>query len=139
MNVVAYISRGRIVRREVRDKGLLELVRELAIDLINREWDPMQSDFIVLRDNMVLDFPLPMSKELFDRLKHLGPKRVGDRAEVVVPIFEISHCNRWDSDAFALDEIIAVFPYIDEESTEYIINNIIESLKEKDVEYEDLE
>jgi len=89
-------------------------------------WNPALSDFIILRDFVTLSYPAPVTKELLEKIREFSPKRVGDRVEVTVPVFEVVYNSTWAGDDMKIDDAVVVAPHIDDASDEQIINSILQ-------------
>lgn len=127
MSVVASVSKSSVVKKEVTNKDVMEAVKEVAIDLL-KSWDPASSDFIILRDFYSVSYPAPLTKELLEKLKKYSPKRVENRIEVTLPIFEIVYGAQWTGGSLQVGDATVVFPYIDDATTEEVLRGIIQSL-----------
>jgi len=90
VSVVAKVSKSSVVKREVVNKDVMEAVKDVAVELI-KSWDPSSSDFIILRDYYSVSYPAPLTRELLEKIRRYSPKRVENRVEVALPIFEIVH------------------------------------------------
>jgi hypothetical protein len=127
MSVIASLSKSGVVKKEIVDKDVMEAVKEVAMDLL-KSWDPASSDFIILRDYYSVSYPAPLTKELLEKLKKYSLKRVEDRIEVTLPVFEIVYGAQWTSESLQVDDATVVFPYIDDATTEEVLRGIIQSL-----------
>ncbi len=129
MSLVARISNGKVVERRVVGEKVAEAVKKEGAQLLNK-WNPALSDFIILRDFVTLTFQAPITKELLDKIREFSPKRVGDKIEVTVPVFEIVYNSTWTSDNMRIDDAVIIAPHIDESSDEQIMNSILQELAE---------
>ncbi len=127
MSVIASLSKNSVVKKEITDKDVMETVKEVAMDLL-KSWDPASSDFIILRDYYSVSYPAPLTKELLEKLKKYSPKRVEDRVEVTLPVFEIVYGAQWTGESLQVGDATVVFPYIDDATTEEVLRGIIRSL-----------
>jgi hypothetical protein len=127
MSVVASVSKNSVVKKEVTNKDVMEAVKEVAIDLL-KSWDPASSDFIILRDFYSVSYPAPLSRELLEKIKKYSPKRVENRIEVTLPVFEIVYGARWTGESLQVGDATVVFPYIDDATTEEVLRGIIQNL-----------
>jgi Uncharacterized protein conserved in archaea len=127
MSVVAKVSKNNVVKKEVINKDVMEAVKDVAIDLI-KTWDPASSDFIILRDYYSVSYPAPLTRELFEKVRKYSPKRVEDRVEVTLPIFEIVYGAQWAGESLQVGDATVVFPFIDEATTEEVLRGVIQSL-----------
>jgi hypothetical protein len=127
MSVVASVSKNSVVKKEVMNKDVMETVKEVAIDLL-KSWDPASSDFIILRDFYSVSYPAPLTRELLEKIKKYSPKRVENRIEVTLPVFEIVYGAQWTGESLQVDDATVVFPYIDDATTEEVLRGIIQNL-----------
>jgi hypothetical protein len=126
MSVVASVSKNSVVKKEVMNKDVMEAVKEVAIDLL-KSWDPASSDFIILRDFYSVSYPAPLSRELLEKIKKYSPKRVENRIEVTLPVFEIVYGAQWTGESLQVGDATVVFPYIDDATTEEVLRGIIQN------------
>ena len=126
MSVVASVSKNSVVKKEVTNKDVMEAVKEVAIDLL-KSWDPASSDFIILRDFYSVSYPAPLSRELLEKTKKYSPKRVENRIEVTLPVFEIVYGAQWTGESLQVGDATVVFPYIDDATTEEVLRGIIQN------------
>lgn len=127
MSVVASVSKNSVVKKEVMSKDVMETVKEVAIDLL-KSWDPASSDFIILRDFYSVSYPAPLSREFLEKIKKFSPKRVENRIEVTLPVFEIVYGAQWTGESLQVGDATVVFPYIDDATTEEVLRGIIQNL-----------
>lgn len=127
MSVIAVISKNEVIKKEVAEKEVVDVVKEIAIELI-KSWNPLASDFIVLRDFYSISYPAPLSRELLEKIKKFSPKRVENKIEVSLPIYEIVYDAQWAGGGLQIGDATVIFPYIDEKTTEEILRGIIENL-----------
>jgi hypothetical protein len=127
MSVVASVSKNSVVKKEVTNKDVMEAVKEVAIDLL-KSWDPASSDFIILRDFYSVSYPAPLTRELLEKIKKYSPKRVENRIEVTLPVFEIVYGAQWTGESLQVGDATVVFPYIDDATTEEVLRGIIQNL-----------
>jgi len=127
MSVVASVSKNSVVKKEVMNEDVMEAVKEVAIDLL-KSWDPASSDFIILRDFYSVSYPAPLTRELLEKIKKYSPKRVENRIEVTLPVFEIVYGAQWTGESLQVGDATVVFPYIDDATTEEVLRGIIQNL-----------
>jgi hypothetical protein len=127
VSVVAKVSKSSVVKREVVNKDVMEAVKDVAVELI-KSWDPSSSDFIILRDYYSVSYPAPLTRELLEKIRKYSPKRVENRVEVALPIFEIVHGAQWAGESLQVGDATVVFPYIDDATTEEILRGVVQSL-----------
>jgi len=135
--VVARIKNYTLVGSEVINGKVNDVVRRVAAELL-REWDPERGDFMVLRDDRVIQVKLPLpSPELYDRLKNYNIRRSGDSAEATIPVYEIIYSGDWVSGGFRAEEAVLVFPFISSELNNQIISDVINALKAEEAGFEE--
>lgn len=135
--VVARVRNYSVVSSEVVDGKVTEVIKRVAVELI-KEWNPEGSDFMILRDNRVIQIKLPLpSPELYDRLRNYNIRRVGDLAEATIPVYEVIYSSDWGDEGFRVSEVILVFPFISNELNSQIINDIINTLRIEESEEEE--
>lgn len=127
MSVVAHISKNSVVKREVVNKDVVEAVKGVAAELL-KAWDPTTSDFIVLRDYYSVSYPAPLTRELLEKIRRFSPKRVENRVEVALPVYEIIHGAQWSGEGINVGEAVVVFPYVDDATTDEVLRGVVESL-----------
>ncbi|RFA94216.1 DUF2286 domain-containing protein [Pyrobaculum aerophilum] len=133
MSVVAHISKNTITKKEVVNKDVVEAVKEVAIELL-KAWDPTASDFIVLRDFYSISYPAPLSRELLEKVRKYSPKRVENRVEIALPVYEIVHSAQWSGNSLNIGDAVVVFPYVDEATTEEVLRGIMEGFAAQEEE-----
>ncbi|MFP3239433.1 MAG: DUF2286 domain-containing protein [Caldivirga sp.] len=135
--VVARIKNYTLVGSEVINGKVNDVVRRVAAELL-REWDPERGDFMVLRDDRVIQVKLPLpSPELYDRLKNYNIRRSGDSAEATIPVYEIIYSGNWVSGGFRAEDAVLVFPFISSELNNQIISDVINALKAEEAGFEE--
>ena len=137
-SVVVYIENNKVVNKEVVNGDVKDVAKMYAKKLID-VWDPETSDFIVLRDQYTLTLKLPLSKELVEKLRRYSIRRVGDKAEATIPIYEIAYSSRWSEDSFEPDKFVIILPEINENVTNEVTDAIINAFKKGEEESEELE
>jgi len=137
-SVIIYVENNNIAKKEVLKGDVSTVVKDLAKKLIE-EWDPNASDFIILKDQYPVKLPLPLSKELMDKLSSFDIKRVGNEAETSLPVYEITYSNKWEEETFKAERLIVISPLINDEITTQITDAVINALNEESEESEELE
>ena len=126
-NVVVYIENESIANKEIVKSSLTDTVKNYVKILLDR-WNPEESDFIVLKVPQTVSLDLPLSKELYRRVEKYGVKRVGNKAEVEIPTYEIIYSNRWMGEDMQADRFVVIMPYINDDVINQVVNNILSSL-----------
>ena len=127
--VVAKIRDYAVASNEVVNGRVFDVVKKIAVNLLN-EWNPERGDFMILKDDRVIQLKLPLpSPELYDRLKNYNIRRSGDSAEATIPVYEIIYSSDWVGEGFKAEEAVLVFPFISDEINAQIINDVINTLK----------
>lgn len=136
MSLVARISNGKIVEKSVAEGKVFEVVKKRGAELLGK-WNPALSDFIILRDFVTLTFPAPITKELLEKIREFSPKRIGDKIEVTVPVFEVVYNSTWAGDNMKIDDAVVVAPHIDDESDGQILDQVVGEFAESGAEEEE--
>ncbi len=131
--IIVHIEGNKILKKEIVRGDLISIVKEYAKKLID-EWDPETSDFIILRDNYTVTYKVPLRREIADKVLRYGSRRVGDKVEVAIPVFEITSSNKWVEGSFQPDNFVIIMPYIDDEATQQVIDSIMRSLTSEEME-----
>ncbi|MEZ0248752.1 MAG: DUF2286 domain-containing protein [Thermoproteus sp.] len=135
MSLVARISNGKVVEKKIVGDKVMEAVKKEGAQWLNR-WNPAMSDFIILRDFVTLSYPAPITKELLEKIREFSPKRVGDKIEVTVPVFEVVYNSTWAGDNMKIDDAVVVAPHIDDSSDEQILSSVLQEFAEPEGELE---
>ncbi len=92
--LVIRAEHGKVTESLVVDGDLYGVAKEYAGKALE-EWDPVNSDFIVLRDVREIRLKLPLDPQLFDTLRNLGVplRKEGGEAVAEVPFILISFDN----------------------------------------------
>ncbi|GAB6944718.1 DUF2286 domain-containing protein [Vulcanisaeta sp. JCM 14467] len=126
-NVVIYIENESIANKEIVKSSLADTVKNYVKRLLD-VWNPEESDFIVLKVPQTVSLNLPLSKELYKKVEKYGVKRVGNKAEVEIPTYEIIYSNRWMGEDMEADRFVVIMPYINDDVINQVVNNILSSL-----------
>ncbi|WP_188596757.1 DUF2286 domain-containing protein [Thermocladium modestius] len=129
-SIIIYVENNNVSKKETAKGDTASVVKDLAKKLIE-EWDPNASDFIVLKDQYPIKLPLPLSKELMDKLSRFDIKRVGNEAEASLPVYEITYSNKWEEETFKAERLIVISPFINDEVTTQITDAVINALNEE--------
>jgi len=137
--VVIVIENGEVRKIEKKSGELEDVVKDIARKELE-EWDVTSSDFVVLRDSYSLTLPLPLTKEQYEKLHKYGIKRRGNVAEVDLPIFEISREISFEGEEGpSAGRVIVVAPYVNDDVTRDIANQVTEALKGVEESSQDVE
>ncbi|ADN51209.1 DUF2286 domain-containing protein [Vulcanisaeta distributa] len=126
-NVVVYIENENIANKEIVKSSLTDTVKNYVKKLLDK-WNPEESDFIVLKVPQTVSLDLPLSKELYKKVEKYGVRRVGNKAEVEIPTYEIIYSNRWMGEDMEADRFVVIMPYINDNVINQVVNNILSSL-----------
>lgn len=129
MSIVAKISQGKIVEKRIVEGKVYDAVKREGAALLNK-WNPISSDFIILRDYVTLSYKAPITKELLEKIREFSPKRIGDKIEVTVPVFEVVYNSTWTGDNMKIDDAVVVAPHIDDESDQRILDSVAREFAE---------
>ena len=126
-SVIVYVERNNVVNREIVRSDLVSVVKDYVKKLLEK-WNPEESDFIVLKVLHTVSLDLPLSKELYKKVEKYGVKRVGNKAEVEIPTYEIIYSNRWMGEDMEADKFVVIMPYINDDVINQVINSVLSSL-----------
>jgi Uncharacterized protein conserved in archaea, COG5399 len=56
-----------------------------------------------------VSYPAPLTRELLEKIRKYSPKRVENRVEVALPIFEIVHGAQWAGESLQVGDATVVF------------------------------
>ncbi len=126
-NIAIYIENESIANKEIVKSNLTDAVKNYVKKLLDK-WNPDESDFIVLKVPQTISLNLPLSKELYKKVEKFGVKRVGNKAEVEIPTYEIIYSNRWMGEDMEADRFVVIMPYINDDVINQVVNNILSSL-----------
>ncbi len=104
----------------VLDNELNKVVKLKALSVLENEWDPELGEFNVLRDELELEYPLPLSKEQYEILKNFKMRKEGKVVKVKLPYYVI------------------VYPKYDYEGSPYVVHLISPYLEDAVKDLEDL-
>ncbi|WP_069808260.1 DUF2286 domain-containing protein [Vulcanisaeta thermophila] len=136
-NVVVFVENNAIVNKEIVRSKLTDLVKEYVRKLLD-QWNPEESDFIVLNVLQTVNLKLPLTKELYKRVEKYGVKRVGDKAEVEIPTYEIIYNSQWMGEDMQMKKFVVIMPYVNDDVINQVINNILSPTEEAGGEGEEL-
>lgn len=119
--LVVRAEKGEVIGSEIMENDLLGVVRSVtrrAVEL----WNPLESDFIVLKESREIEFPLPVSEEVVSWVKRYGEFKAGKRfAKAVIPIYTISYDNKTLSEQEIVERgVFVITLYINEYVKEII-------------------
>lgn len=115
--VVIRAEQGRIVESDIVEGELYEIVKEEARRALEA-WRPETSDFVVARDYRDVEIKLPISPELYDRLREMDVplSKEGDKAVASIPIILISYDSEMLTEEEYLEKkIMLIAPYLTDE------------------------
>jgi len=130
--VVVRSEEGKIVSSEVLEGDIGEIVRRVAEQAL-KEWNPLNSDFTVLRAQYELRYPTPPPDPgIVDIGRELGLEmmREGNELVIIIPIYTISFDNSWMGDAYMDRKMYVVAVYLDELSKKQVEEYAAEATKE---------
>jgi len=133
-SVIVYVERNNVVNREIVRSDLVSVVKDYVRKLLEK-WNPEESDFIVLKVPQTVSLNLPLSKELYKKVEKYGVRRVGNKAEVEIPTYEIIYSNRWMGEDMEADKFVVIMPYINDDVINQVINNVLSSLTASEEEF----
>ncbi len=105
---------GRIVQSTIEEGRIEDIVKNYARRALN-EWEPIYSDFVVLRDKYEVRLKLPISPEQFEKFSKYGLERTPDGYAVFsITIYTISFDNFWVEGSYQDRKMYLIAPYVDE-------------------------
>lgn len=105
---------GRVVKTLIEEGVLEEVVKKYASQALS-EWEPIYSDFIVLKDKYEVRLKLPIKPEQYEIIARFRPERTPDGYAVFnIPIYTISFDNFWDNETYKDRKMYLIAPYVDE-------------------------
>ncbi len=105
---------GRIVQSTIEEGKIEDIVKNYARRALS-EWEPIYSDFVVLRDKYEVRLKLPISPEQFEKFSKYGLERTPDGYAVFsITIYTISFDNFWVEGSYQDRKMYLIAPYVDE-------------------------
>ena len=106
---------GKIIESKTVRKDFIELLKTYARKAID-EWNPLESDFTIIRSTTDISYTHPISPELFDKVQELGLniRREGNEIIITIPVYTISYDSQWMESYYRDRKIIVIAPYLDE-------------------------
>ncbi len=105
---------GRVVQSIIEEGKIEDIVKNYARRALN-EWEPIYSDFVVLRDKYEVRLKLPISPEQFEKFSKYGLERTPDGYAVFsITIYTISFDNFWIEGSYQDRKMYLIAPYVDE-------------------------
>lgn len=105
---------GKIVQSIIEKGKIEDIAKNYARKALN-EWEPIYSDFVVLRDKYEVRLKLPISPEQFEKFSKYGLERTPDGYAVFnITIYTISFDNFWVEGSYQDRKIYLIAPYVDE-------------------------
>jgi len=106
---------GKIIESKTVKKDFIELLKTYARKAID-EWNPLESDFTIIRSTTDISYTHPISPELFDKVQELGLniRREGNEIIITIPVYTISYDSQWMESYYRDRKIIVIAPYLDE-------------------------
>ncbi len=117
--IVIKARKGNIVEEYVIEKEYRRVVKEVAIKALN-EWDPMLSNFDIMRYDYSIEKTLPLKPEEVDIIMELSPRRDKDKVVFSIPMYIVSYKNYKIGDQLIDEEVYVVAPYIGDEYKKYV-------------------
>ena len=112
--LVIRAEEGKVVEDNVIEGDMAETVRQVASRAL-REWEPRDSDFVIVREKYRVTVDLPLSSEDYDRYSKYGLRRTsGGQAEFEIPVYLVSFANEWSGEDYRDRKIYVVAVYIDD-------------------------
>lgn len=113
--VVIKSVEGKVESKEVVSGDIHEVVKQVVQRALS-EWEPMFSDFVVIRDKYEVSLKLPLKPEEFERYKKFGLRKTPDGYAVFdVPVYLISYDNEWRGDDYVDKKVYLVSLYVNDQ------------------------
>jgi hypothetical protein len=113
---------GKVESKDVVEGDIYEVVRQVTQKALS-EWEPLFSDFVVVRDKYEVSLKLPLKPEDFERYSKFGLRRTPyGYAVFEVPVYLISYENEWRGDDYVDKKVYLVSLYVNDE----IMNEMVE-------------
>ncbi len=128
--IVVLSEEGNVKEKNVIEGSLDNVVRKVAEKAL-KMWDPLSSDFTVIKSFLELRYRLPIDPDLYDRLLELGLEMMREGNELIVklPVFTISFDNKWVDDTYMDRKMYVIAPVLDDESIAQIVEYASEATK----------
>ena len=118
------------------DRSLEDVLREYGKKALD-EWNPMLSDFTIMRTFYELRYKLPIDPDLYDVIEalELEMMREGNELIVKLPVYTISFDNRWSGENYRDLKVYVVTYLIDESVKNQLVEYAAETTaREKSLE-----
>ncbi len=117
--IVIKARKGNIVEEYIVEKEYQVVIKEVAIKALN-EWDPLLSNFDIMKYAYSIEKPLPLKPEEVDIIMDLSPRREKDKVVFSIPMYIVSYKNYKIGDQLIDEEVYVVAPYIGDEYKKYV-------------------
>ncbi len=117
--IVIKARKGNIVEEYIVEKEYQVVIKEVAIKALN-EWDPLLSNFDIMKYDYSIEKPLPLKPEEVDIIMDLSPRREKDKVVFSIPMYIVSYKNYKIGDQLIDEEVYVVAPYIGDEYKKYV-------------------
>lgn len=122
--LVVRSEEGEIKSQQLVEGELEQVLKDVVVKALDL-WDPHRSDLVVVRHKHEVSLQLPITREQYELYSRFSLRRFGDKAIFEIPVYIVSFDNEWTEDNIRDSRVFIVAPYIDEATT----NNIIELAK----------
>ncbi len=117
--IVIKARKGNIVEEYIVEKEYQVVIKEVAIKALN-EWDPLLSNFDIMKYDYSIEKPLPLKPEEVDIIMDLSPRREKGKVVFSIPMYIVSYKNYKIGDQLIDEEVYVVAPYIGDEYKKYV-------------------
>ena len=129
--LIVHANEGKLLESKIIEGNLEDIVKEFAKKVLEK-WDPLTSDFVIVRDKYEASVKLPLTKEQYKILSRFNLRRTGEgMASFDIPIYVISYENVWLGDDYLDKKIYLISVYVNEEIRKELENWAVEATKEK--------
>lgn len=129
---------GEIKEQQVVEGTLDKTLKDVVIKALEL-WNPQRSDLVVVRHKHEINVNLPITREQYELYSQFNLKRFGDKAVFEIPIYIISFENEWVEDRIRDSRVFVVAPYVDDVTSNRIIELSKNITSEEELEEEELE
>ena len=117
--VIVFAKQGTIMMKKVVDGDLKDILKKVAFESLQK-WDPLNSNFDIIRYDYKIEKKLPLKPEELDIILKFNPIRLKGSVVFTLPIYIISYKNYSTDQGTVDEEVYVVAPYISDEYMGYV-------------------
>jgi len=117
--LILFASEGRVLSRRIVEGELVRIVKEIALEALEK-WDPLNSNFDIIRYDYRIEKKLPLKPEELDMILKFNPVRLKGSVLFTLPIYIISYKNYPTDQGTVDEEVYVVAPYLGDDYTSYV-------------------